>query len=107
MPEAEALLALPPTRRSRHRATEGAMVNDESGDVRESVKQRYGQAARAVAAGGTAPCCGSNAPRGPMSPGSAAKDPITRDLYARAETEGIPAEALRASFGCGNPTALI
>ena len=48
-------------------------------------------------------CCGSSAKDAPLGFDT---DPITRDLYAANETMGLPAEALLASFGCGNPTAL-
>jgi ubiquinone/menaquinone biosynthesis C-methylase UbiE len=69
-------------------------------DVREVVKERYGQAVKAVLNGAKPSCCGSSAQ--PLT----GTDPITRDLYAEAETKDLPAEALLASFGCGNPTAL-
>jgi ubiquinone/menaquinone biosynthesis C-methylase UbiE len=69
--------------------------------VRETVKERYGQAVKAVLGGSKSSCCGSSA-----APGLSATDPITRDLYAADQTEGIPEDALLASFGCGNPTAL-
>lgn len=68
-------------------------------DITEIVRERYGQAARQAAEGQKSGCCGTGS-----SCGSA--DPITRDLYAAAETEGLPAAALLASLGCGNPTAL-
>jgi ubiquinone/menaquinone biosynthesis C-methylase UbiE len=63
------------------------------------VRERYGQAVRAVIRGGKPGCCGSSA-------GVSGTDPITRDLYADTQTAGLPEEALKASFGCGNPTAL-
>ena len=69
-------------------------------DIREVVKQRYGQAVQAVIGGAKPSCCGSSAT------GMGGTDPITRNLYAAAETSGLPEEALLASFGCGNPTAL-
>jgi len=72
----------------------------DTGTIRETVRERYGQAALRVMAGGGNGCCGASA-------GSCgADDPITRDLYADAETAGLPAEAVLASLGCGNPTAL-
>jgi arsenite methyltransferase len=67
--------------------------------IRESVRQKYGQAALRVIGGGDAACCGTASGRGEC-------DPITSDLYTLAETEGLPPEALAASLGCGNPTAL-
>jgi SAM-dependent methyltransferase len=72
-------------------------------DVREVVKERYGQAVTAVMKGQKASCCGSSTAELPLGFDT---DPITRDLYASDETAGLPAEALLASFGCGNPTAL-
>jgi SAM-dependent methyltransferase len=72
-------------------------------DVREVVKERYGKAVQAVTKGARASCCGSSAKEAPLG---FETDPITRDLYSAGETDGLPAEALLASFGCGNPTAL-
>ncbi|MGD0835082.1 MAG: arsenite methyltransferase [Polyangia bacterium] len=69
-------------------------------DIREVVKQRYGQAVKAVRAGSKPACCGGAAT------GMGGTDPITRDLYAADQTRGLPEAALLASFGCGNPTAL-
>ncbi len=68
-------------------------------DLREVIKQRYGDAVKAVGRGAKASCCGS-------ATGMGGTDPITRDLYAAEQTAGLPDEALLASFGCGNPTAL-
>ncbi len=73
-------------------------------ELREAVRRRYAEAARRAAGeerSGDAGCCGSG---GPACGG--AGDPITRDLYRPDETAGLPAEALGASLGCGNPTAL-
>ena len=67
--------------------------------IRETVRERYGQAALRVMAGGANGCCGASASCG-------GEDPITRDLYAEGQTDGIPAEAVLASLGCGNQTAL-
>ena len=72
-------------------------------DVREVVKEKYGQAVKAVIQGARGSCCGSSAQAAPLGMET---DPITRDLYASDQTDGLPAEALLASFGCGNPTAL-
>ena len=66
-------------------------------DVKTAVREKYGEAALRVKSGG-ALCCGS-------SP-SACADPITSNLYDVAQTADVPEEALLASFGCGNPTAL-
>src|SRR5947209_7493235 len=69
-----------------------------------SIKRKYGQAALRVADGDTATsCCGSGACCGTTTE---TWDPITSDLYDEGQKTGIPAEALLASLGCGNPTAL-
>jgi SAM-dependent methyltransferase len=68
-------------------------------ELREVIQQKYGAAARrAAGAADTAGCCG---------PGCGCPDPITSDLYAADETSALPAAAVAASLGCGNPTALI
>jgi SAM-dependent methyltransferase len=67
-------------------------------DIQEAVKEKYGAAAKQVAAGGTA-CCGGTAEMSGC-------DPISRGLYDASEKGGLPAEAVAASLGCGNPTAL-
>jgi arsenite methyltransferase len=69
-----------------------------SEDVREAVKQKYGEAAlRVTNQGGS--CCGSAA-------GDPSCDPITSNLYDASQVGQIPQKALTASMGCGNPTAL-
>jgi arsenite methyltransferase len=68
--------------------------------IREIVREKYGAAARTVQQTSKASCCG------PTCCGAAEPDPITKDLYDQAETSGLPAEAVLASLGCGNPTAL-
>jgi len=65
--------------------------------LKQIVKEKYGRAAQRVTSGGA--CCGS-------TPGRSECDPITTNLYAAGETAGLPAEAVVASLGCGNPTAL-
>src|SRR5664279_4006447 len=70
-------------------------------DIREVVRERYGQAVQAVLKGAKPSCCGSTTAQ-PLG----GTDPITRDLYASEETAELPEAALLASFGCGNPTAL-
>ena len=73
-------------------------------DVRASVREKYGQAAQRVMEGNTsATCCGSSGCCGATAD---AWDPITSNLYDEGQKSGIPAEALLASLGCGNPTAL-
>jgi arsenite methyltransferase len=65
-------------------------------NVQDAVREKYGEIARSVGQGG---CCG---------PGSCGcGDPITSNLYSDAETANLPAAAVAASLGCGNPTALI
>jgi len=81
-------------------------------EIRATVQARYGAAAARVAAGETtgASCCGpaegASGSSGCCGATSESWDPITADLYDAGETAGLPAEALLASFGCGNPTAL-
>jgi SAM-dependent methyltransferase len=70
-------------------------------DLQEIVKQKYGTAVTGALAGGSTSCCGSSST---CEPG--VTDPITRALYSDGETAELPKEALLASFGCGNPTAL-
>ena len=67
--------------------------------IREVVKEKYGQAALRVASGGSS-CCGGAAAAG------SGCDPITSNLYDAAQAGQIPTEAMQASLGCGNPTAL-
>jgi arsenite methyltransferase len=68
-----------------------------SPDIKEVVKEKYGQAALRVASGGSS-CCGATASTG--------CDPITSNLYDAQQAGQIPEQALLASLGCGNPTAL-
>jgi ubiquinone/menaquinone biosynthesis C-methylase UbiE len=70
-----------------------------SSSVREQVKEKYGSAARAVAEQGSVQAC--------CDPGLRCCDPITTNLYSADEKGTIPEKAVRASLGCGNPTALI
>src|SRR6266849_3718963 len=73
-------------------------------DLKSTVKEKYGQAALRVSEGATdAACCGSSACCGATTE---AWDPITADLYNEKQKAGIPVEAVLASLGCGNPTAL-
>ena len=68
-------------------------------DIKEAVREKYGQAALRVTTGGSS-CCGASA----ASPGRC--DPITSNLYDANQAGEIPETALQASLGCGNPTAL-
>jgi len=66
-------------------------------DVKQAVRDKYGAIAESVARGASDGCCG---PAG-------CADPITSNLYSHAETGALPAEAVAASLGCGNPTAAL
>jgi arsenite methyltransferase len=68
-------------------------------ELKEVVKEKYGQAALRVNAGGSS-CCGASAAL------DGCCDPITSNLYDAAQTGGLPEEVVLASLGCGNPTAL-
>ena len=67
-------------------------------NIKAAVREKYGEAALRVKSGGNS-CCGS-------SPGNGCADPITSNLYAGAQIDQVPEEAMLASLGCGNPTAL-
>ncbi len=73
-------------------------------DVRELVRQKYGEAALTVLKGQGAACCGGNVGGGKES--CCGGDTITGGLYDETEAASIPEAALLASLGCGNPTAL-
>jgi arsenite methyltransferase len=68
-------------------------------DIKTVVKEKYGQAVLRVKSGGSS-CCGATAAS------DACCDPITSNLYDSSQAGQIPEEALLASLGCGNPTAL-
>ncbi|HXX17549.1 MAG TPA: arsenite methyltransferase [Candidatus Eremiobacteraceae bacterium] len=67
-------------------------------NIHDAVREKYGAAAKQVASGKTA-CCGGGAELSGC-------DPITRNLYDKSETDVLPGDAVAASLGCGNPTAL-
>jgi len=67
--------------------------------VHDQVKEKYGSAARSVASTGTMQAC--------CDPALRCCDPITTNLYTQGEQGLVPEKAVRASLGCGNPTALI
>ena len=70
-------------------------------DVKATVREKYGEAAlRVISGGGKSGCCGT------ASCGAGGDDPITSNLYTEAETATLPSNAVLASLGCGNPTAL-
>jgi SAM-dependent methyltransferase len=68
-------------------------------DIKDVVKEKYGQAALRVSTGGSS-CCGASPAR------DACCDPITSNLYDSAQAGELPEAALKASLGCGNPTLL-
>src|SRR3954463_9994109 len=69
-------------------------------DIHDAGRKKYGAIAAAVGQGAPPPgCCGP--------PPGGGGDPITSNLYSAAETSGLPADAVSASMGCGNPTALL
>ena len=74
------------------------MITTETTDIKEVVKQKYGEAARRVKTGGSS-CCGATSASG-------CADPITSNLYDASQIGQLPQEAVLASLGCGNPTAL-
>jgi arsenite methyltransferase len=68
-------------------------------DIKEVVREKYGQAALRVQTGGSS-CCGASTAL------DSCCDPITTNLYDAAQASQVPDDALKASLGCGNPTAL-
>ena len=68
-------------------------------DVKAEVRERYGLAALRVTTGEKTSCCASSCCGG-------SEDPISSNLYSEAEIAALPEEAVLASLGCGNPTAL-
>lgn len=73
-------------------------MSAETANIKDVVKQKYGEAALRVRSGGSS-CCGASASTGCC-------DPITSNLYDASQIGEIPEDALLASLGCGNPTAL-
>ena len=69
-------------------------------DIKQVVKEKYGQAALRVISGDSGSCCGESASA------CCGDDPITSNLYDDSQTAEVPADAVTASLGCGNPTAL-
>ncbi len=68
-------------------------------DIKQIVKEKYGQAALRVQSGGGG-CCGTSSGIGRGC------DPVTSNLYDASQSQQVPEEAMLASLGCGNPTAL-
>src|SRR5260370_2221409 len=88
------------------------MSEETSTDLREQVRSRYAEAARAVLeakSGARASCCGRSATDSCCGTGSAAlgsADCFGGQLYGEGETDGLPEKAVLASLGCGNPLAV-
>jgi SAM-dependent methyltransferase len=92
----------PPLRRYRSKTAMSKSSSDAAtaavgSAIKEQVRENYARAARRVTSNESGGCCGTAAPCG---------NPITSNLYADSETGALPAEAIAASLGCGNPTAL-
>jgi len=75
-------------------------MSDLNVNIKDAVREKYGEAAQRVTTGGGNACCGATAAT------TCGCDPITSNLYDASQAAQIPAEALTASLGCGNPTAL-
>src|SRR5438552_1576814 len=69
-------------------------------DIQQAVREKYGAIAESVRKASTNAGCSGPSPCG-------CSDPITSNLYSDSETGALPADAVAASLGCGNPTALI
>jgi len=88
------------------------MSDQASAGLREEVRARYAEAARAVLEpedGAAASCCGSSAADSCCGAGPASADAVggfSTGLYREGETDGLPEEAVLASLGCGNPIAV-
>src|SRR5580658_8489520 len=76
----------------------GDALMESTTNIQEQVKEKYGSAARAVAASGSVQAC--------CDPGLRCCDPITTNLYSEDQTGIIPEKAIKASLGCGNPVAV-
>ena len=76
------------------------MTSTTTAHITDIVKRKYGEIAEHVASGRDESCCG------PSACGCGGADPITGDLYDPGQVRDLPPDALTASLGCGNPTAL-
>lgn len=72
-----------------------------SENIKDLVREKYGEAAKRVSSGAGSGCCGTS-----RASAAGGCDPITSNLYGEGEASVVPETALQASFGCGNPTAL-
>jgi arsenite methyltransferase len=75
-------------------------------ELKDTVRRKYGEAALRAQAGTQGGCCGSSCGCGDARADGGFSDPITRDLYDSVTTASLPEQAVLASLGCGNPTAL-
>ncbi len=75
-------------------------------DIKQTVKEKYGQAATRAASGSSATCCGTSTSAASPASSCCGGDPITSNLYNENQTAQLPEQAVLASLGCGNPTAL-
>ena len=98
------------TTRETTAGTAGHEQGADIGTLRTTVRERYGAAAQRVtnaAESAGASCCGPATGSSACCGASTESwDPITANLYDAGQAAGVPAEALLASLGCGNPTAL-
>jgi arsenite methyltransferase len=78
--------------------TETIAQKSDKESVQKTVQEKYGAAARQVSQTSSSACC---------NPAFTCCDPITGNLYNESEKGALPAKAVQASLGCGNPTALI
>jgi arsenite methyltransferase len=81
-------------------------MNEDLKDLKETVREKYGEAALRAQAGAKGTCCGTSCGCGDAKADGGFADPITRDLYDAVTTSSLPEQAVLASLGCGNPTAL-
>src|SRR5436305_15276413 len=92
---------------------EATLTGDQANELRETVRAKYAASALRVVNHpeaccgdvGVSSCCGATADA-PCCDSTSSADPITGDLYTPDDAAAIPATALLASLGCGNPTAL-
>src|SRR5262245_56824065 len=70
-----------------------------SANIKDVVREKYGELASRVQSGAKGNCCSSSA-------ADASCDPITSNIYSAAQEDEVPDTALKASLGCGNPTAI-
>ncbi len=79
---------------------------EEQNSIKEQVREHYARQAERVRQSGAKASCGASAATCSGNPNTPNADPITSKLYLDDETAGLPSDAIAASLGCGNPTAL-